>query len=83
MARKETDMKPKYLVADMGLMGDDYPNLWGSPLYMGLGPQVPGDRFMDGPAQYGWRKLRVLPVGDRQNPFDVPVVMARKLKKGE
>ncbi len=50
------------------------------PLYLGVGPEVPRDTFVhDG---HAYEVTRVLPVDDGANPFPVPVVLARRLKRG-
>ncbi|KFH18461.1 hypothetical protein ELZ19_06935 [Brucella abortus] len=71
----------KYLIADVtkhpGTTGPLSPVQDHSiPIYLGLGPQVPGETFVHD--RHDYRTLRVLGPEDLLNPFPVPLVIAER-----
>jgi hypothetical protein len=47
-----------------------------APMYLGISPGIPDATFMKN--DYAFRVIKTIPVGDKFNPFDVPVVMASR-----
>lgn len=52
-----------------------------APFYRGTSPEVPTVSFLHG--RHDYKVLQVFEVGNEFNPFHVPVVMARRIMKGE